>query len=170
MILTFDGPTVLLLTQFFFLGEALGHLPRSRLLGLAALAILAIATAPLALIPGIAGSSAVLVAAAIAETLGDGDQAPSRSGVAALDEQAAVADRRRSAASGSPGCERLRSRRRDAAWDGHQMRQTHLLRRRLRQGEAGVVREVNLRCRTSSRARACEEPLGTLAPFQQRER
>jgi hypothetical protein len=55
MILTFDGPTVLLLTQFFFLGEALGHLPRSRLLGLAALAILAIATAPLALIPGIAG-------------------------------------------------------------------------------------------------------------------
>jgi hypothetical protein len=52
------------------------HGPRSRALGLAALAILAIATAPLALIVGIAASPAVLVAIAIADTIREGDQAP----------------------------------------------------------------------------------------------
>ena len=46
-------------------------------LGLTALAILAGVTAPLTLIVGIAASSAVLVAVAIADTLGEGDQAPS---------------------------------------------------------------------------------------------
>jgi hypothetical protein len=51
------------------------HGPRSRALGLAALAILAIATAPLALIVGIAASPAVLVAIAIADTIREGDQA-----------------------------------------------------------------------------------------------
>jgi hypothetical protein len=56
-----------------------GHVPRSRLLGLAALAILAVATAPLTLILGIAVSSAVLVAVAIADTVHEGDQEPSRS-------------------------------------------------------------------------------------------
>ena len=42
--------------------------PRSRLLGLAALVILAVATSPLTLIVGIAASSAVLVAVAVADT------------------------------------------------------------------------------------------------------
>ena len=48
--------------------SALGHVPRSRLLGLAALAILAVATSPLTLIAGIAASTAVL-AIAIADTV-----------------------------------------------------------------------------------------------------
>lgn len=48
-ILPFGGPEVFLLAQLFFLREALGHAPRSRLLALAALAILAVATAPLTL-------------------------------------------------------------------------------------------------------------------------
>jgi hypothetical protein len=42
---------------------------------LAALAILAIVTSPLTMIVGIAASSAVLVAVAIADTMGGGDQA-----------------------------------------------------------------------------------------------
>jgi low temperature requirement protein LtrA len=72
-ILTFGGPAVFLLAQFFFLLNALGHVPRSRLLGLAGLAILAVATAPLTLIVGIAASTAVLVAIAIADTVSKGD-------------------------------------------------------------------------------------------------
>ena len=51
------------------LHEAFGHVPRSRPLALAALAILAVATAPLTLIAGIAAASAVLVAVAIADTV-----------------------------------------------------------------------------------------------------
>ena len=79
-ILTFGGPALFLLAQVFFLGKALGHVPRSRLVGLAALALLAVATAPLTLIVGIAASSAVLVARAIADTVREGEQAPSMSG------------------------------------------------------------------------------------------
>jgi low temperature requirement protein LtrA len=67
-ILTFGGPALFLLAQVFFLHHALGRAPRSRPLGLAALAILAVATAPLTLIAGIAASSAVLVAVAISDT------------------------------------------------------------------------------------------------------
>jgi low temperature requirement protein LtrA len=78
-ILTFGGPAVFLLAQFLFLFRALGQRPRSRLLGLAGLAILAVATAPLTLIIGIAASTAVLVAVAIADTVSEGDRAPSRS-------------------------------------------------------------------------------------------
>jgi low temperature requirement protein LtrA len=43
-ILIFGGPALFLLAQVFFLREALGHVPRSRALGLTALAILALAT------------------------------------------------------------------------------------------------------------------------------
>jgi low temperature requirement protein LtrA len=75
-ILTFGGPALFLLAQILFLRAALGHVPLSRWLGLAALAILAVATAPLTLIVGIAASSAVLVAVAIADTIGEGDRAP----------------------------------------------------------------------------------------------
>ena len=71
-ILTFGGPALFLLAQVFFLREAVGHVPRSRPLALAALAILAVVDAPLTLIVGIAASSAVLVAVAIADTLGRG--------------------------------------------------------------------------------------------------
>jgi hypothetical protein len=52
-----------------FLAEAVGSVPRSRLLSLAALAILAFATASLALIVGIAAATAVLVAVAISDTV-----------------------------------------------------------------------------------------------------
>ena len=71
-ILTFGGPALFLLAQIIFRREAVGDVPRSRLLGLAALAILAVATAPLTLIVGIAASSAVVVVVAIADTMVDG--------------------------------------------------------------------------------------------------
>jgi low temperature requirement protein LtrA len=67
--LTFGGPALFLLAQAYFLHHALGRVPRSRLLGLAALALLAVATAPLALIVGIAASAAVLAAVAVADTV-----------------------------------------------------------------------------------------------------
>jgi low temperature requirement protein LtrA len=69
-LLTFGGPALFLLAQVFFLHEALGRAPRSRFLGLAALAILAVATAPLTLLAGIAASTAVLVAVAVSDTVG----------------------------------------------------------------------------------------------------
>jgi low temperature requirement protein LtrA len=78
-ILTFGGPALFLLAQVFFLREAVGQVPRSRPLALAALAILAVATAPLTLIVGITASTAVLVAVAIADTVREGVQAPSTS-------------------------------------------------------------------------------------------
>jgi low temperature requirement protein LtrA len=78
-ILAFGGPGLFLLAQTFFLREALGQVPRSRPLGLAALAILALATAPLTLIVGIAASTAVLVAVAVADTVREGVQAPTTS-------------------------------------------------------------------------------------------
>ena len=77
-ILAFGGPALFLLAQVFFLGEAVGHVPRSRPLGLAALAILAVATAPFTLIVGIAASSAVLVAVAITDTVRGGVRGSSR--------------------------------------------------------------------------------------------
>jgi low temperature requirement protein LtrA len=79
-VLTFGGPALFLLAQAIFQHQALGRVPRSRPLGLAALAILALATAPLTLIAGIAASSAVLVAVAIADTVGEGAEAVRNSG------------------------------------------------------------------------------------------
>jgi low temperature requirement protein LtrA len=76
-ILTFGGPALFLLSQLLFLREVLGLPVRSRLLGLAALAVLAVATAPLTLLAGIAASSAVLVSVAIADTLRESDRASS---------------------------------------------------------------------------------------------
>ena len=68
-ILTFGGPALFLLAQVAFSRKVFGRVPHSRPLGLTALAILAVATAPLTLIVGIAASTAVLVAVAIADTL-----------------------------------------------------------------------------------------------------
>ena len=68
-ILTFGGPALFLVAQLLFLYETLGELPRSRLLGLAALAVLAVATAPLTLLAGITAAGAVLVAIAVADTM-----------------------------------------------------------------------------------------------------
>jgi low temperature requirement protein LtrA len=78
-ILTFGGPALFLFAQLLFQYAALGRAPRSRALGLGALAILAVATARLPLIVGIAASSAVLIAVAITDTVHEGVQAPSRS-------------------------------------------------------------------------------------------
>ena len=75
-LLTFGGPALFLIAQVFFLYEAVGHVPRSRPLALAALAILAVATAPFTLIVGIAAATAVLVAVAVSDTVGAGDRAP----------------------------------------------------------------------------------------------
>ena len=73
-ILAFGGPALFLLAQTLFLRDVLGHVPRSRLLGLAALALLAFATASLTLIAGIAASTAVLVAVAVADTVHEDEQ------------------------------------------------------------------------------------------------
>jgi low temperature requirement protein LtrA len=70
-LLTFGGPALFLLAQAIFHHEALGRVQPSRPLGVAALAILAVATAPLTLIAGIAAASAVLVAVAVADTVGE---------------------------------------------------------------------------------------------------
>jgi len=68
-VLAFGGPALFLLAQVFFLHETLGHVPRSRPLGLAALGLLALATAPFTLMAGIAAASAVLVAVAADDTV-----------------------------------------------------------------------------------------------------
>ena len=75
-VLTFGGPGLFLLAQLVFWRGAFGQVPQSRLLGLAALLILALATAPLTLIAGIAGATAVLVAVAVSDTVREGAQAP----------------------------------------------------------------------------------------------
>jgi low temperature requirement protein LtrA len=67
-ILAFGGPALFLLAQVLFLRVVLGRVPRSRALGLAALVLLAVATASLPLIAGIAAATAVLVAVAITDT------------------------------------------------------------------------------------------------------
>jgi len=69
-LLTFGGPALFLIAQLLFSYVALGRVPRSRLIGLAALALLAVATAPLTLLAGITASTAVLVAVAVADTVG----------------------------------------------------------------------------------------------------
>ncbi|MDA0160826.1 low temperature requirement protein A [Solirubrobacter ginsenosidimutans] len=74
-VLTFGGPALFVLAQAMFMRAARGHVPRSRPLALAALAILAIATAPLTLIAGIAAATAVLVAMAIPDTVGEREPA-----------------------------------------------------------------------------------------------
>ena len=68
-LLTFGGPALFLLAQLFFFHEAIGRAPRSRVMGVVALAILAVATAPLTLLTGIAASTAVLLAVAVADTV-----------------------------------------------------------------------------------------------------
>jgi low temperature requirement protein LtrA len=73
-ILVFGGPALFLVAQAVFMHAALGHVPRSRPLALAALAILAITTAPFTLIVGIAASTAVLVAVAIPDSVGAQEQ------------------------------------------------------------------------------------------------
>jgi low temperature requirement protein LtrA len=78
-ILAFGGPALFLLSQLLFHRAVFGYIPLSRPLGLAALAILAVATAPLTSIFGIAASTAVLVAVAIADTVSEAGRAPSRS-------------------------------------------------------------------------------------------
>ncbi|HWK26504.1 MAG TPA: low temperature requirement protein A [Solirubrobacter sp.] len=68
-LLAFGGPALFLLAQLGFMRAALGHALRSRVLGLAALALLALATSPLPMLAGIAAAAAVLVAVGAADTL-----------------------------------------------------------------------------------------------------
>jgi len=75
-ILTFGGPALFLLAQVIFFRATVGGVSRSRRLALPGLAILAVATAPLTLIAGIAASAAVLVAVAVADTVGEREPAP----------------------------------------------------------------------------------------------
>jgi low temperature requirement protein LtrA len=78
-LLTFGGPALFVLAQIFFFYAMVGSVPRSRLLALAALAILATATAQLTLMSGIAAACAVLVGVAIADTVATGDPEPATS-------------------------------------------------------------------------------------------
>ena len=72
-ILTFGGPALFLLAQVSSCARRSGASRARGSLGLAALAILAVATAPLTLIAGIAAAAAVLVAVAIADTVAISD-------------------------------------------------------------------------------------------------
>jgi low temperature requirement protein LtrA len=78
-LLTFGGPALFLLAQVFFLREAVGQVRRSRPVGVVALAILAVVTAPLTLIVGIATATAVLVAVAVADTVHENELVPTGS-------------------------------------------------------------------------------------------
>jgi low temperature requirement protein LtrA len=69
--LVFGGPAIFLLAQLGFMRRATGAVPRSRLLGCAALAILALATAPLSVLAAVTAASAVLLAVAIDDTRAD---------------------------------------------------------------------------------------------------
>jgi low temperature requirement protein LtrA len=75
-LLTFGGPALFLLAQVLFIARTTGHIPRSRLLALVALAALAVVTAPLPLIVGLAAATAVLVAVAIGDTVAPRTTAP----------------------------------------------------------------------------------------------
>jgi hypothetical protein len=68
-----------LLAQLLFHHAALGQALRSCALGIGALATLAVASAQLTLIVGIAAFSAVLIVVAITDTVHQGVQAPGRS-------------------------------------------------------------------------------------------
>ena len=70
-VLAFGGPALFLLAQLLFQYAALGRAPRSRAVGTAVLAVLAAPAAQSMLIVGIALTSAVLVAVAIGDTVGD---------------------------------------------------------------------------------------------------
>jgi len=76
-VLAFGGPALFLLAQLLFQYGTLGRAPRSRALGTAALAILAVLAAQSTLIVGIAVPSAVLIVVAIGDTVHDGAQSPS---------------------------------------------------------------------------------------------
>ena len=76
-LLAFGGPALFLLGQVLFLREAVGRVPRSRPLGLAALALLAVATASLTMLAGIAATTAVLVGVAVADTVRDRERTAS---------------------------------------------------------------------------------------------
>jgi low temperature requirement protein LtrA len=78
-VLAFGGSALFLLAQLLFQYATLGRTPRSRVLGVGALAILAVATAQLTLIVGIAASSTALIVVAITDTVHEGVHAASRS-------------------------------------------------------------------------------------------
>jgi len=73
-LLSFGGAALFLLAQTLFMAQTIGALWRSRLVALGALVVLALATAPLSLLAGIAAVTAVLVVVAVADTLATNDQ------------------------------------------------------------------------------------------------
>ncbi len=80
-VLVFGGPAIFLLAQLVFMRAATGGFSRSRVFACAVLPALALATAPLDLLAGVAAATAVLVAVAIDE---------SRSGPSAQSEEIAA--------------------------------------------------------------------------------
>lgn len=70
-VLVFGGPALFLLAQLGFIRRATGSAPPARLLACGALAVLALATAPLSLLAALLGASAVLVAVAYDDSRGE---------------------------------------------------------------------------------------------------
>ncbi len=69
-VLVFGGPAIFLLSQLGFIRRATGRTPRTRLGACGALAVLALATAPLSLLAALIGASAVLATVAFDDTRG----------------------------------------------------------------------------------------------------
>jgi low temperature requirement protein LtrA len=86
-ILIFGGPALFLIAQLGFLAATLRRVPWSRVAGLAALAVLALATASATLIVGLATATAVLVAIAAFETVRHDRELPDPARVQPIDPQ-----------------------------------------------------------------------------------
>ena len=68
-LLAFGGPALYLLAQALFLRAALRRVPASRVLGVAALVVLGIATSSLSMLAGIGAACVVLIGVAVADTV-----------------------------------------------------------------------------------------------------
>ena len=78
-VLIFGGPALFLLTQLVSIWHATGTVQRSRILGCAALLLLAFASAPFNLVVAVTCASAVLLAVAISDTLAERERTPAAS-------------------------------------------------------------------------------------------
>jgi low temperature requirement protein LtrA len=103
-IVAFGGPALFLLAQVIFLREARGFVPPSRVIGIAALAVLAPANAPFTRATMTAVATVVLVAVAVADTVQMSRPAPeSHTGTGRADPGLSAPLRARAMPGTSPG-------------------------------------------------------------------
>ncbi len=74
--LIFGGPAIFLIAQLVFMREATGTISRPRIIACVVLAILALLTAPLSLLPAVIAASLVLLGVAIADTRAEKPSTP----------------------------------------------------------------------------------------------